>query len=168
MRKLLIVCLMILVAGCTTVRPTWAELWGTPDTRTDLVDTYIRLDIVPYSELTDRCGQAWKACFNGIEIIMPSYKGRLPEGKHLLNVKFQFVSWNEIGNDVRSKDGTIYTFEHGINSPQLGKVGRELFAMLGFERGLYNAEDTLAHEVWHVLGYDNVPQTRPRSMLSMQ
>ncbi len=158
--------LLLLLAGCTTIQPTWDELWSAPTTRTDLVETQLVLDIVPYEEMRSRCehlSPVARGCYTKGRIVMQDY-GSWPQGSHLMNLRVQYLSWKAIGAKcgifsapVCSNNGTIYTYDYSIaDVEKMGYVGQELSNMLGFKQNQVGAENILGHEFWHALGHDDI------------
>jgi len=163
--KILIVLLSVFLTACGSLglQPTWAEAWTDTGSRTDLFETDITLDIVPFKEMRERCfhlSPIALGCYTEDRIVMQSYNGDWPEGTHVLKVKFQFVEWDKIGNKVWSNADTIYTYEHSISSGKMVFIGAELVSMFGLPPDRFNAEKTLAHEVFHGMGYEDVKTFR--------
>ena len=118
-------------------------LFGTPDVRTDLVETTVNI-AAAISGQEDVSGQT-----------VTYGLGALEEESDSRDVSVQFVSWREIGEQCGRfsggpscyDDGLIYVYEYGMNSyTNLGYLGAALVEALGVPKGGLGPEQELGRK----------------------
>ncbi len=130
MKKLLIACLIVLLAGCsgTTIRPTWAELFGPGEGSADRVPVLLGVKTMPYDELEALCGEmeALRGCATEVWVFL---RGEPSESTMLFTVQFvpSYATLSAECGFIKSacyKNNTLYTLAYSTASDhKMGIIG---------------------------------------------
>ncbi len=131
MKRLFITFLLaMIVIGCTTIRPTWAELWGPGDTRSDTVDMLLGVRTMSRDDLQALCSEmnGLNGCASDVWVFLVGF----PE-EHALLFKVQYVATYaalKVECDTEPacfKNNILYTMDYSTRGPKseyrMGVIG---------------------------------------------
>ncbi len=137
MKRLFITFLLaMIVIGCTTIRPTWAELTGAVETRVDRVDVLLGVQIMLPDELADLCDERdalLRGCITDPDpccswVFLPGESA----SEHVLLFAVQYATYETLNIKCGAaepcfEDNIFYTMEYstrGLGSEyRMGQIG---------------------------------------------
>ena len=143
-------------------------LFGTPDVRTDYVETSVNLVALSHHILSENCSvdEESVGCATGDQVIGYGYENA-EEATDIKDVRVQFLSWKNIGKKCGRlmggpacyEDNVIYVYEYGIYSTEnISYLGKALVEALGIQEGGPVSVDDLGRKFMRHIG-DPEPAT---------
>ncbi len=155
-RHFILILTVVFLAGCAGISPTWSELWGEPDARTDLIDVRLTVQLMPFDQLQEICGEmvGLRACGNPDRVYIQG-----DPAVHTVKLKIQFLSWTDIAdkcgwNTAACYDsGTLYTYPYDVTDTyKMGAIGDLIAEAMNLDLP-FNRRAHLGHELMaHVAG----------------